>query len=149
MTYKNSTFLTIFIFLFSCNNQQQETTQSKSATKSDIANCYRYINKNDTVILKTIAVGNLVTGTLEYYFHGQDRKQGTIQGYMRNELLIANYTSFSEGVPVKQVAFKKDGNTYIEGNGETINSNEKVSFKNIDSLSFTNSIVLNKIDCKK
>lgn len=149
MAYKNLFFFAAFILLFSCNDKQTNRVEKESANNnSDLINCYKYINKSDTVILKTIEVGKSITGTLEYYFKGKDRMQGTIQGFMRNELLIADYTCFLKDMPVRQVVFKQDGETFIEGIGDTINTVERTFFKNTDSLSFLNSNVLSKIECK-
>ena len=150
MTFKLSFFLGIISLFFSCNNHHQESTINKPVTKPGQLNCYRYVNNRDTVILRTTSVNGSITGTLVYNFYEKDKNKGTIQGQMKSELLIADYTYYSEGVQsVRQIAFKKNGKTFIEGYGEPETKNGKTIFKNIDSLDFNHSIILNEIDCGK
>ena len=134
----------------SCGSQPQESKENIPSTNASPLVCYRYIDKADTIILKTIYVNGFVTGTLVYNLYQKDKYSGTIQGQMKGELLIADFSFFSEGVKsVRQVAFKKKGKNFIEGYGETEDKNGKTTFKNIDSLNFTHSIVLREVDCEK
>ena len=74
---------------------------------------------------------------------------GTIQGTMRGDILVADYTFNSEGTKsVRQVAFKKVGTTYVEGYGEAVDENGVMKFKDITSLNFGSSIVLQETACK-
>jgi hypothetical protein len=150
MTLKYLILLWPIGLLISCNNQPQESKVSIPSSKTSPLNCYKYINSNDTIILKTIYINGFVTGTLVYNLYQKDKNMGTIQGQMKGELLIADYSFISEGVQsVRQVAFKKHGKTFIEGYGETEYKKGKTTFKNIDSLDFNHSIVLSGIDCDK
>ena len=107
------------------------------------------LNNHDTVILKTIDVNGIITGTLVYNLYEKDKNRGTIQGKMKGDLLIADYSFTSEGTfSVRQVVFKKSDTTFIEGYGDIEDKNGKTIFKNTDSLDFTNSIILNEYDCK-
>ena len=144
-------FLTILVSVSSCtDNQPQELAGNKASTKNNVLNCYRYTHNNDTVTLKTVLANSVVTGTLIYDFFQKDKSWGTIQGQMKDRLLIADYTFMSEGIQsVRQIVFKLDGNTFIEGYGETENTDQKTTFKNIDSLDFNHSIVLSKIACEE
>lgn len=150
MTLKISFFLCAINCIVSCGSQPQKSKENIPSTNAGSLVCYRYISNTDTVILKTIYVNDSVTGTLVYNFYQKDKYSGTIQGQMKGELLIADFTFFSTGVKsVRQVAFKKKGKNFIEGYGETEDKNGKTTFKNIDSLNFTHSIVLVQADCKK
>ena len=103
-------------------------------------NCYRYATETDTIILKVIHVGNSITGTLVYSLKEKDKNKGTIQGNMRGDLLVADYTFMSEGIQsTRQVAFKKEGNSFVEGYGD---------FKNLDSLNFNTSMKLVEVECQ-
>lgn len=136
--------------LISCNNQHQKPKENSPSTGSDSLNCYVYVRHLDTIILKTTDVNGIVTGTLVYNLYQKDKYMGTIRGEMKGDLLIADYSFFSEGVKsVRQVAFKKHGKSFIEGYGDTEDINGKTAFKNTDSLNFKTSIVLGKVDCKK
>ena len=139
--------------LISCNSQKEETEkqdpQQSDAKASSPINCYRYANEADTIILKVVLVGKSITGTLVYSLKEKDRNKGTIQGAMRDNILVADYTFMSEGKQsIRQVAFKLEGNTFIEGYGDIFNQSEKIKFKNLDSLTFSSSIKLTEIACQ-
>ena len=148
-----SNFLILFGFLglvASCNNQPQNSKNNKPPNRTGDLKCYSYINNKDTVLLKTKYTGDSVTGTVVYNFFEKDKNTGTIQGQINDDLLIADYTFISEGMSsVRQVAFKKSGNNFIEGYGDIEDINGKIVFKNIDSLNFNHSMVLKEVDCPK
>jgi hypothetical protein len=94
-------------------------------------------------------MGETVSGTLEYSLDGKDRNRGTIQGVIRDELLVADYTFFSEGIrSVRQVAFLKKDSFYVEGYGEIDTSENRHRFRNTDSLWYNDSIRLLKTECQ-
>jgi hypothetical protein len=149
MKWKYLFILGIIGFTSSCNNQHQQSPAEKTTTDAGGLNCYRYIKNKDTVILKMRSANGLVTGTLMYNFYEKDKNTGTIEGKIDGDLLFADYTFNSEGVKsVRPVAFKKTGNQFIEGYGETEENNGKMSFKNKDSLNFDHSITLAPFDCE-
>ena len=79
----------------------------------------------------------------------KDKNTGTIQGNMQDSLLVADYTFMSEGTTsVRQVAFKKTANGFVEGYGDVEDKDGKMIFKNVDSLTFNNTSVLTEIDCE-
>ena len=134
----------------SCNEQPAKTVPDVPVTEVSAVKCYRYVNNKDTVTLKTIEIGEHITGTLVYDFYEKDKNAGTIRGNLKNDLLVADYSFMSEGVnSVRQVAFKKINGDFIEGYGEPIERDGKTTFKNIDSLKFNNSVLLGKVDCEK
>lgn len=133
----------------SCNNQAPAANTDEGAVKKSPIHCYSYIRNNDTIILKTIDVNGSMTGTLEYYLYQKDKNRGTIQGKLKDGLLIADYTFISEGVQsVRQVAFKQSGTSFVQGFGETLDDNGKIIFRNIDSVNFNNPVILKEIECE-
>ncbi|MBX2924926.1 MAG: hypothetical protein KF746_22185 [Chitinophagaceae bacterium] len=149
-----TSYTLIFLSLFlSCSPAGKESKNKESAhtnTKPpSVINCYKYESVSDTVVLKLIHVGKSITGTLVYTLKEKDKNMGTIQGSMRGNILVADYIFMSEGTQsVRQVAFKLDGNTFIEGYGEILVENEKSRFKNPDSLTFDSSIKLLEYPCQ-
>ena len=139
--------LTLF---FSCNTGEKKDSQAEDTTKqSSPINCYSYAIAGDTILLKLIHVGDAITGTLVYGYKEKDKNKGSIQGSMRGNLFIADYTFQSEGVQsVRQVAFKKEENSFIEGYGDVYSQNGKVQFKNLDSLKFNEAMKLVEIACQ-
>ncbi|MEO5681610.1 MAG: hypothetical protein ABIQ88_03160 [Chitinophagaceae bacterium] len=153
MCHKYLNLLIICCLLLSCADSSESNAGAKeevSASSSPMA-CYSYTAGKDTIILKTVDVKGFITGVLLYKLYQKDRNAGTIQGRMKNDMLIADYTFMSEGVTsVRQVAFKKVGHTFIEGYGKvTAMQNEKSVFVNPDSLNFNNAMALKKVDCEK
>ena len=148
----------IYLFMLlgvmaSCDTQQKETKKQADPQNDTKANssvtCYQYANQSDTVSLKLIRTGENVTGTLFYQLKEKDSNKGTIQGSMKGDLLLADYTFMSEGIQsTRQVAFKQNGNTFIEGYGESIDKNGTLKFKNIDSLNFSAEFKLQEIACQ-
>jgi len=123
---------------------QQAASKDTSPVK-----CYRYASETDTITLKLIHIGKSITGTLVYNLKEKDKNKGTIQGSMRRNLLIADYTFMSEGIQsIRQIAFKLEGNSFVEGYGDVLSRNEQTFFKNLDSLSFNTSIKLAEMPCR-
>jgi hypothetical protein len=141
--------------LASCNTKKEntESTETQIPTvdtkEQSPEKCYRYATENDTVFLKLIHVGKSITGTLMYSLKEKDRNVGTIQGNMKGDILVADYTFMSEGVQsVRQVAFKLEDNVFVEGYGDIQTENNRSYFKNPDSLQFSSSMKLNEVACQ-
>lgn len=150
MHLKLIAFFGVISFFSSCADRQQSSKTNEITEETKSINCYRYINNRDTVILRTNLINGVMTGTLQYKFYEKDRNLGTIQGKMIGDILFADYSFSSEGTTSRRpVAFKKIGENFVEGYGETQNINGKEVFKNTDSLDFTHSIVLQPYDCGK
>ena len=90
-----------------------------------------------------------VNGKLSYNLVGKDKNEGTLIGNMKGDTLIADYTFNSEGVSsVREVAFLQKDGTFIEGYGDIVTANDKVSFKDKSKLKFDPKNTLVKVDCK-
>ncbi|MBZ4044742.1 hypothetical protein [Flavobacterium hibisci] len=150
----------LIIIMFSFLSCKKETTQPQpqitpSAPKeAEIVEpagdqCYTW-NSNGSVIEMSFNVNSHqeVNGKLSYNLAGKDRNEGTIIGNMVGDTLIADYTFNSEGVSsVRQVVFLQKDGTFIEGYGETVTANDKVSFKDKKKLKFDSKNTLTKVDC--
>ena len=132
------------------SSPEDSTAGNKKPPSKSPIDCYRFANEKDTIILKLIHVGEAITGTLVYKLFEKDKNMGTIQGGMRGDVLIADYTFFSEGVSSsRQIAFKKDQDYFIEGFGDVINNGDKTVFKDPGSLQFNDAVKLKEVDCQK
>jgi hypothetical protein len=138
----------------SCNSNKKNPTSENNVSKQSKAesktiNCYQYTSNADTILLKVIREGDAVTGTLVYNLDGKDKNTGAIQGEMMEDMLVAKYTFMSEGIQsVRQVAFKFKDNTFVEGYGETEVRNNEAAFKDVNNLSFNDSIKLIQTPCE-
>ncbi len=90
-----------------------------------------------------------VNGKLSYNISGKDKNEGTLIGNMNGDTLIADYTFTSEGVSsVREVAFLQKDGSLIEGFGDVVQANDKVTFKDKTKLKFDKKNRLTKTDCK-
>ncbi|RZL50183.1 MAG: hypothetical protein EOP00_05515 [Pedobacter sp.] len=111
--------------------------------------CYAYIKNRDTAMLNFTTTNGITTGELSYKLYEKDSNKGIIEGEMKGDTLLADYTFNSEGSEsVRQVAFLKKGDQLIEGFGDVEEKNGKTVFKKTANLTFGNSIVFEKGDCK-
>ena len=140
--------------LLACqNNSSTETATDSTSTDSSIVsksvqNCYQYIKDKDTANLMTMTSGSVTTGKLDISLWEKDKNTGMIKGEMKGDTLIADYSFNSEGSgSVREVAFLKKGNQFLEGYGDTEEIDGKVKFKNRATLKFGEGIVFTKKDC--
>jgi len=113
--------------------------------------CYQAVIEKDTLTL-TVDVNsvNEFTGELNYSYYEKDKSFGTLLGNVKGDTIFADYKFESEGkTSIRELAFiKKDANTYVEGYGEMIDANGKMTFKDKSKIKFDGNIVYNKINCK-
>lgn len=140
------------LLAFSCNSTKQ-ANQRKTTTDSlkimiPKSNCFNSVIGKDTIWLKLEVFPNVVTGILKYEFSEKDNNIGTIEGKLEGNKIFADYTFISEGKEsVRSVAFLLNGDTVIEGFGEMIEVDGKLTFKNKDEIDFSKGIEFNPIDC--
>lgn len=90
-----------------------------------------------------------VNGKLSYNLVGKDKNEGTLIGNVKGDTIVADYTFNSEGVSsIREVVFLQKDGTLIEGYGDVVQANDKVSFKDKTKLKFDQKNTLTKIDCK-
>ena len=127
----------------SCNPQNRDaaTTGSQQAGSKNTSttHCYAYTSARDTILLTIIRTGDSVTGTLVYRLREKDSNTGTIRGRISGEIMVADYTFMSEGMlSIRQVAYKKEGEAWVEGYGE---------YTKPESLVFNSSMKLASVTC--
>lgn len=131
-----------------CKNTASNETNEGKVVKMGDPNCYQFTGDRDTVTLNFSVGEDSVAGTLVYNIFQKDRNVGTINGWKKGDLIIADYSFMSEGQnSIRQVAFKKMGDGWVEGYGDTKEQDGKVVFVNTDSLEFEQKLALKKIDC--
>lgn len=147
--------------VWACNNDSKMATSkdSTSATTSvtvqtdptvaiDSPSCYAYQTSNNLVMLKLNKISPAVSGELTYDFMGKDKNEGTISGTMRGDTLYAHYNFMSEGKQsVRQVAFLRKGDAFVEGHGDSHQKGDSMVFSSRDSLNFNGTIVLKEVPC--
>lgn len=150
--------LVLMSVLVSCKKEEEKQVETipdaseKIVVEEQVSDeCYSGSIKKDTILMNLTIKGNEVTnGKLSYKFYEKDKSEGTLVGELKGDTLIADYTFMSEGVSsVREVAFLKKGDSYIEGFGDVVDDNKgKVTFKDKKQLKFDGNVVLLKVDCK-
>jgi hypothetical protein len=110
--------------------------------------CYQMTLKRDTASLQLTMQDSTVTGTLQYHWYERDANDGTLQGVLRNDTIYADYTFRSEGMTsVREVVFKIQDDTLVEGFGELTEQQGKVVFRDRSKLQFQNAYPFIKVAC--
>lgn len=123
------------------------TVQPDTAAAIVTPSCYAHQTSNNIVLLKLDAVQPTVSGHLTYDFMGQDKHDGAIRGTMHGDTLYADYKFTLKGKQyVRQVAFLRRGEVFIEGTGETKQEGGTTVFSNTDSVNF-NGVILKEVPC--
>ncbi len=146
----------MILFLQACNEKTTENNTKDTVTASvssgrDVKQCYAYITAKDTIMLSMSIDGNGgVKGNLSYNIYQKDKNVGHIQGYMQGDTLIADYTFASEGTTsVRQVVFLRKEHTMVEGIGNIIEKEGKMSFEDVKAVNFNQGLVFREMPCKE
>ncbi|MEP7253942.1 MAG: hypothetical protein ABI683_16225 [Ginsengibacter sp.] len=159
-------FFSLALLFTACNSQNDKSSPEadlKDSTSTNVdaspagetamnsisSGCYISIFKKDTSMLSLTFSGTDVSGDLNYSLYQKDKNKGSLKGSLQNELIVADYTFQAEGTTsVRQVAFKKVGDSFIEGYGDIEMKGDTARFKDIDHLEFHNDRLFTKTDCK-
>ena len=148
---KNTSIIALSLAIFtSCNTEkkQESTTQTEVQT-TQTETCYQHTKDSSTIKLNLKINGNIATGDLIYEYYQKDRSAGKIKGELKSDTLLANYTFVSEGVESeREVVFLKTIDGWVEGYGEIDDKDGKVIFKNKNTITFANDVVLKKTTCQ-
>ena len=140
----------ICVFTSCKNNSNQTIIDNKALTINQMNHCYVFTSEKDSIFMEVNSKGNLITGNLIYKFFEKDQNNGTLQGIIKGDTLIANYEFTSEGIKsIREVAFLKKGNNFVEGHGDMTEKNGRMIFKNTHILNFNSNIILKPVQCGK
>lgn len=151
---------TALLALIACNESPSNTNTSNTDSATVAADtgkmtiqipqstCYRYATAGDTITLKVEKFPNVITGLLNYTLKEKDRNRGEIEGVLRGDTLVADYSFMSEGTrSVRQVVFLIKDDVATEGYGAMNEKDGKMVFVNINAVDFSKGTRLNKVDC--
>ncbi len=149
---KLAPILVALLFATACTSEKSEQTDTRQEpVATDVVEssaCYASVMGPDTMLLSLKTMGEEVTGSLTYNFYEKDDNQGTLRGEMRGDTLLADYTFQSEGTEsIRQVAFLKRGEGFVEGYGDIEDQGGKMVFKNAASLDFNSGTSFAKVPC--
>lgn len=157
ISMKKYLFFAMLAGMAACNSATTTNETADSLSLNDSATmhiqvpnmqCFKSIKGSDTVYLKLEKFPNVVTGSLVYDFHEKDGYTGSIDGVLKGDTLVADYTFMSEGQrSVRQVAFLLTDSMVTEGYAAMADENGKMVFKNTTLLDFTKGLQLKAIPC--
>ena len=142
-----------------CTGNTEEVTESGQEVQdirvidsaSSLAGCYTAILNKDTseLVLQHINGATSVSVELDIANFEKDKNSGTINGEIKDDLIVGWYKFFSEGKSsVRQIVFKIEGDTLLEGYGDIQRSGDTALFKNISSLNYLKDRPFVKRDCE-
>ena len=130
--------------LWSCGSTGK-TEEKAEPENTPSYQCYGSYTDTDSVFLKLTFLGDEVSGDLTYKLFEKDKNQGTIQGVMRGDTILATYQFTSEGrTSTREVAFLKKDNELVEGFAPMDKTGSH--FKSRSDIDFTG-IILESGDC--
>ncbi|MGB3142627.1 MAG: hypothetical protein WBB24_00835 [Maribacter sp.] len=140
---------------FNCKDKKEKTeeTLKEAPMEAEMAmspaletGCYRYHENGNMVNLEITNNDNPVAANLTYAYAEKDKNTGTFTGEFNDGKLVGTYTFQSEGVESKrQVAFMLEDNQLVEGYGEL--NEDGTLFKDVDSVKYSSTMPLTKMDC--
>ena len=142
--------LPALLLTLSCTSEKTEQAddQPQTAKVQETSACYASVTGADSTMLRLVNTDGDITGELTYNHYEKDDNRGTIMGQMHGDTLLADYTFMSEGTEsVRQVAFLKKGEGFVEGYGDAEEREGKMFFSNPATLDFGQSTMFEKVPC--
>ncbi|MFC3562807.1 hypothetical protein [Pedobacter jamesrossensis] len=136
----------------SCTESRNKSEANKASNqiinKDSIKGCYLCTVNRDTFQLAIRKVeGENIEGSLLYNFAEKDDSKGNFKGTFAEGKLNGEYRFQAEGKEsIRQVAFKKEGDGFVEGFGEVKEVDGMETFIDTSKISFTNGIKFTKMD---
>lgn len=145
--------LSMISFLMSCKNRVSESSETQTdpvQEEAPVKLCFAYDHDEDLMGLTLNMNGTHVSGQLVYALSEKDRNSGMLEGDMHGDTLFADYIFASEGrSSIREVAFLKRDNYFIEGFGDVEKKDGKMVFKNRSALNFQSNFLLRSVPCQK
>ncbi|MDR6194844.1 lipocalin family protein [Siphonobacter sp. SORGH_AS_0500] len=125
-------------------------TKTLDSAEENEEECYAYMTAKDTVYLHISRKNRNITGDLTYKLYEKDSNHGSLDGRVKGDTLLAEYSFSAEGrSSVREVIFLKKGDTYVEGFGPVNDKEGKTVFQDHKNITFINGITLSKTNCTK
>jgi hypothetical protein len=135
----------------SCGSPESHQPSQMAADSEDVkpdAGCFQYRDSANLVVLHIANTADSIMGRLYIRYAGKDVNMGDFAGVMNGDVLLSNYRFTSEGVTgMRQVAFRKVGDDWTEGFGESVDSGGVVRFRDTAALTFPGTFIVRRINC--
>ena len=155
MKFLHLTLLALTLALPACkpgvSTHEKVNERLTSTDQTPQERCFAYDLNDDLIGLSITITGDHFTGKLAYAYSNDDRNTGTVEGTIRGDTLIADYTYYSGGTSgIREVIFLlRDDDSLVEASGETTERDGKLVYANRSALKFNSNIALHSIPCHK
>jgi len=110
--------------------------------------CYNFKSESNDIQMEITEVNEKVMGNLNIAYAEKDANQGKFVGTLNGDKLIGTYTFNSEGIESsREMAFLIKDNQLIEGYGDL--NKDGTKFKDVNTVKYTSTMPLTKVDCDK
>jgi uncharacterized protein YxeA len=155
---KLALLMLVLVTIIACKNNtktenqlvtKEENTEKETSNKPTLeTGCYGYNSDGNQIKMEITEVNENVKGDLNIAYAEKDTNQGKFLGTLKGDKLIGTYTFNSEGTEsAREMAFLVKDNQLIEGYGDL--NEDGTKFKDVNSIKYTSTMPLNKVDCDK
>lgn len=129
------------------------TTTPVAVTTEDttsLLGCYiAHLSKDVYTLQITSQRGAAVIGVLSYNNFEKDSSSGSFVGTLAGSILVGTYSFDSEGMhSIRQVIFKKDGDSFVQGFGSTKTEGGTEVFEDVSTVTYdSNSTFIKSENC--
>ena len=137
-TTKTIFALSIIIIISTLVYTHRSSAPVTTMTETSIVGCYvATLGKDVYTLTITSQQNNAVAGTLQYKNFEKDSSSGSFMGTFSDNTLLGEYTFNSEGMQsVRQVIFKHEGDTFIQGFGVVETTGDREHFANTALITY-------------
>jgi hypothetical protein len=128
---------------------EEEKPVIKTSLKPTLeTGCYNFKSESNNIQMEITEVNEKVMGILNIAYAEKDANQGKFVGILNGDKLIGTYTFNSEGIESsREMAFLIKDDQLIEGYGDL--NEDGTKFKDVNTVKYTSTMPLIKVDCDK
>ena len=146
------------ITIVACKNNTKTDNQTLIEEEKEIiettlkptleTGCYEYKGDGNNIQMEITEVGDNVKANLNIAYAEKDVNQGKFVSTLNGDKLIGTYTFNSEGTESsREMAFLVKDDQLIEGYGDL--NEDGTKFKDVNTVKYTSTMPLTKVDCDK
>ena len=135
--------------------EKQSNIQNNTKLAEEVLEkgCYTSVLRKDKYTFEILGSENgLVSGRLSYNNYEKDSSSGAFLGVFKDNILLGEYSSFSEGSSsIRQVIFKKINQNLMQGYGPMVFAGDKEIFDNTNNVVYDQNTIFSISsleDCK-
>ena len=146
------------VTIVACKNDKKSDNQTVIEEENSViettpettleTGCYEYKSDSNNIQMEITEVNDKVMANLNIAYAEKDVNQGKFVGTLNGDKLIGTYTFNSEGTESsREMAFLVKDDQLIEGYGDL--NEDGTKFKDVNTVKYTSTMPLTKVDCDK